>query len=95
MATERQAVEHRPSAGDDIGAKRERAEDILAATDAGVVDDRHAAADGVSDARELRDGGRHTVERASAVVRHVNAIDAALDRINLSPGRHHALDHHG
>src|SRR5688572_14427791 len=67
-AAEGEAVENRPTERDGIGAKRQRLEDVGAATNAAIHDHRHAPVDGGDDRRQKVDRGGNAIEAAPAVI---------------------------
>src|SRR5882724_4872553 len=56
VAAQREAIEDRPSAGDDISTQRQCAEHVRAAADAAVEDNWHSALYRIRDARQHADG---------------------------------------
>ncbi len=81
--------------GDQIGAGRDRLDDIRAAADRAVDDDLGAAADRIGDLWQHVDRAAAVIELAAAVVRHVDPLDAVLDRDRGVLGGGDALDQSG
>ena len=77
------ASAHEPRAPDEAGAGAERArlDDVLAAADASVEQDLRAVADRLDDGGEHVERRRRAVELAAAVVRDVDGVGPAADRL--------------
>ena len=65
---------------DEIGARRDRLDDIGAAAEAAVDHDFGAAGDGGDDFRQHMHGAAAVVELAAAVIGDVDPLDAVIDR---------------
>ena len=74
-------------------AARDAFQDVGAAHEAAVDDDLRLAADRGDDLRQQVDRAARVVELPSAVVRHVDHVDAVLERERCVLGGLNALDH--
>ena len=73
---------------DQVRAERERLQDIRPAEKSAVDDDLGATANGLDDLRQHVDRTLAVVELATAMVRHVDALDAVLDaQLRILGGR--------
>src|SRR4051812_10670695 len=79
-AGRREAIHIEPADHDAIGAEDDRLDDIGAARDRAVDPDLAAPADRLDDLRHDRDRADPLVELPAAVVRHIDDIDAVIDR---------------
>src|ERR1019366_7500620 len=65
---------------DQIGSGRDRLDDVAAAAEGPVDQDLRTSADGIHNLRQYLHGTTAMVELAATMVRHVDPIDAMLDR---------------
>ena len=77
---------------DEIGAHGDRLDDVGAAAERAVDHDLGAAGDGVDDLGQHLHRAAAVIELAAAVVRHVDPVDAVIDRDRCVFGGRDALD---
>src|SRR6516225_8866714 len=86
-----EAINIEPADRNRVGPQYHRLDDIGAAADPAVDDDSRAIADRLDDLRQDIERAENVIELAAAMVRHIDAVDAELDRAPRILGRGDAL----